>query len=89
MGFQKNFIFTNFYYTTSIIMITFTVPEHSFGRDYPSLLRRLDGIRAILQVEYEEEKKEDERRKELIKETQKRIKKTKMKGESKPEPTED
>ena len=70
-------------------MITFTVPEHSFGRDYPSLLRRLDGIRAILQVEYEEEKKEDERRKELIKETQKRIKKTKMKGESKPEPTED
>jgi len=55
-------------------MITFTVPEHAFGRDYPSLLRRLDAIRAVLQAEYEEEKKEDERRKELIKESQKRMK---------------
>lgn len=55
-------------------MITFTVPEHAFGRDYPSLLRRLDAIRAVLQAEYEEEKKEDERRQEMIKESQKRMK---------------
>ena len=69
-------------------MITFTVPEHSFGRDYPSLLRRLDGIRALLQTEYEEHKKEEEERKTFIKETQekmKREKKSKMKGEIKAE----
>jgi CHASE3 domain sensor protein len=67
-------------------MISFTVPENTFKRDYPTLLRRLDAIRALLATEYEEHKKEEEERKKFIKETQDKMKKkTKMKGEAKAE----
>lgn len=60
-------------------MITFTVPENTFGRDYPSLIRRLDTIRTMLETEYEEEKQNEEERKKFIKETQEKMKKRKVK----------
>jgi phenylacetate-coenzyme A ligase PaaK-like adenylate-forming protein len=60
-------------------MITFTVPENTFGRDYQSLIRRLDTIRAMLETEYEEEKQNEEERKKLIKQTQEKMKKRKVK----------
>jgi hypothetical protein len=67
-------------------MISFTIPEQTFGRDYPSLLRRLDSIRALLQAEYDHRVKDEEERKAFIKETRDEIvkdkKKIKMKGES-------
>jgi hypothetical protein len=60
-------------------MISFTVPENTFGRDYPSLIRRLDTIRAMLETEYEECKASEEERKKVIKETQEKMKKRKVK----------
>lgn len=60
-------------------MISFTVPENTFGRDYPSLIRRLNTIRAMLETEYEEFKKSEQERKEYIKETQEKMKKRKVK----------